>query len=397
MDVVVIGGGIVGVTAALSLAETGATVTVVERSTVAGEASGLNAGMITGGGWGNSDDVESALCMGSRMLFLELADDRGHDIGLRRSGALTLVRTEDEWAWAQAHVEAKQATYHSLELLDSDALTRVFARADPSLLGAVFDPDACTAEPVAATQAFCAEAVAAGATVLTGTSVTGLTPTNNGWRIDLHGNESGATELGADAVVIAAGPWCDDLAAMVGLLVPVVAVRGQMWATEPQPPLFGCGISAAESPLAWRDESVPGDEPAHLTHRRGNRITRHVYGRQRPNGEIVFGGDRVLTTDRSLDDDGIAVNHAHVGELIPTLADLEIARTWTGLMPFSLDGQPLIGPIPDHPGLFLAGGLASSGFGRGPMTGHFIATLVLGDTIPCDMAPVLPAGRVRER
>jgi sarcosine oxidase subunit beta len=53
-----------------------------------------------------------------------------------------------------------------------------------------------------------------------------------------------------------------------------------------------------------------------------------------------------------------------------------IARTWAGLMPFSLDGRPVIGSIPQLDGLFIVSGLASSGFGRGPMAGKLIADYV---------------------
>ena len=105
MDVVVVGAGIVGVSAALALAEGGASVVVVERGSEAGEASGLNAGVIGGGGWGDRPDVDVALKMGSRERFVELAD-RGHDIGLDLRGTLTLLRTEAEWAWAAALVDA---------------------------------------------------------------------------------------------------------------------------------------------------------------------------------------------------------------------------------------------------------------------------------------------------
>lgn len=64
-------------------------------------------------------------------------------------------------------------------------------------------------------------------------------------------------------------------------------------------------------------------------------------------------------------------------------------------MPFSLDGHPLIGPVPGHDGLFLAGGLASSGFGRGPMAGQLIADLVTGCDPGVDLADVAPGDRVR--
>jgi len=407
MEVTVVGGGIVGVSAALTLAESGVDVVVVERGSVAGEASGLNAGVIGGGGWGHRPDVDVALKMGSRERFVDLAEGRGHDIGLDLTGTLTLIRTEEEWAWASVTVEADRRAGRALELLGPQDLLGLEPAVDPELLGAILDPLAARAEPVAATHAFAAEAVAAGAVVETGTAVVGLRPLRGGgWEVDLGpGPGAPARVLGADAVVLAAGPWCGELGAMVGVEIPITAVRGQMWASRTRPPLIRHAIAAAESALAWSREPSGGladrgdgdgpDGPPSLTHRNGRRTTRHLYGRQRPGGELVFGGDRVLTADRAVDQDGIATNHAHVAELLPVVGTLPPVRTWAGLMPFSLDGRALIGPVPGHDGLFLAGGLASSGFGRGPMAGRLIADLVLDRRPDVDLGPVAPGDRVR--
>jgi sarcosine oxidase subunit beta len=114
-----------------------------------------------------------------------------------------------------------------------------------------------------------------------------------------------------------------------------------------------------------------------LTHRGETRRTRHLYGRQTRGGEVQFGGDRQLAGfDKSPDPTGIAVNHAHAAEVLPFLAELPVQRTWAGLMPFTLDGRPLIGRIPETESLYIVGGLASSGFGRGPMAGRLLAEFI---------------------
>jgi sarcosine oxidase, subunit beta len=255
MRVVVIGAGIVGITAALTLAEGGVEVVVLERGPVAREASGLNAGIIGGGGWGDTPNSEVKLKMGSRDRFIDLSQRRGYDIGLDLTGTLSLIRTEAEWDWAVATVEADRRAGRELELLSSSELIGLEPTVDPRLLGAILDPLGARAEPVAATQAFAAEALAAGAIIETGCTVTGLRPlTGGGWvvqvatRAPLLQTRAMLTEdavLGADAVIIAAGPWCAELGAMVGVEVPIVAVRGQMWASDPQPLLLRHAIRAA--------------------------------------------------------------------------------------------------------------------------------------------------------
>ena len=395
MKVVVIGAGIVGVSAAGTLARHGADVTVLERGAVAGEASGLNAGVIGGGGWGRRPDLDQTLRMGSRDRYVELAEG-GHRFDLDTTGTLTLVRTDEEWSLARTLVQRSDADGRRLELLDIGQLVEAEPSVDRSLLGAVLDPLGARAEPVAATRAMAADARSAGATIETDAAVTGLTSTTGGgWEVTVEGQPE---PVGTDAIILAAGPWNRSLGALAGLDVPIVAVRGQMWASAPQAPKLRHAIAAAESTLAWSDDGPAVGHPPELTHHGAVRRTRHLYGRQRPNGEIVFGGDRVLTDDlvtgKAVDPDGIAVNHAHVAELLPLVADLPPARSWAGLMPFSLDGRPLLGPVPERPGLFLAGGLASSGFGRGPLAGQLVAEAVLGRELTVDLAPALPAGRV---
>jgi glycine/D-amino acid oxidase-like deaminating enzyme len=394
MRVIVIGAGIVGASAALTLAGQGVDVVLLDRGLVGGEASGLNAGLIGGGGWGEQPDVDVALSMGSRDRFIHLVDDLGYDISLDQTGTLVLIRTEEEWEWAKTTVDADKSKGRCFELVDSQALRTLEPAADPSLFGAVFDPLAAHAEPDRATQAFAAAAATQGVDVRPGCGVTGLGQLRGGgWQVDVVADGQ-TIQVNADAVVIAAGPWCNEIGRMVGVDIPVVAVRGQMWASAPQPRVLRHGIAGAEAMCKWATEVLVDGVPPSLTHDSGRRTTRHLYGRQRLNGEIVFGGDRLLTSDRTVDPAGIAVNHQHTGEMFPGFAGWAPARTWSGLMPFSLDGRPLIGPVSGCDGLFIAGGLASSGFGRGPMTGQLVAELVVGIQPEFDLTSVLVGDRV---
>jgi glycine/D-amino acid oxidase-like deaminating enzyme len=183
---------------------------------------------------------------------------------------------------------------------------------------------------------------------------------------------------------------------MLDLDIPIVAVRGQMWATASAPTAIFQTITAAESAMAWGRD--PGGTPPNLTHRQGLRVTRHLYGRQRRNGDIVFGGDReAIGWEAETDPAGIAVNRGHAVEVLPFLTGLPIARTWAGLMPFTLDGKPLIGRVPGRDDVWIVGGLASSGFGRGPMAGKLLAESIhAGAPLPI-LGEADPARCIRER
>jgi glycine/D-amino acid oxidase-like deaminating enzyme len=175
-------------------------------------------------------------------------------------------------------------------------------------------------------------------------------------------------------------------------------IRGQMWATEKLPPRLFHVLSSAESSYNWsRDNGGDDSTPPYLTHKGGRRLTRHLYGRQRKNGEIIFGGDREdVGYEFTPDPAGIEVNRGHAAEVVPLVADLPIARTWAGMMPFSLDGSPIIGRIPLRENLYIVSGLASSGFGRGPMAGKLAADYIHTGHMPRVLAESDPARCVTE-
>jgi sarcosine oxidase, subunit beta len=367
-DVLVVGGGIAGASTAYHLARLGRRVTLLERGDIASGASGVNAGQIDSIGWGDKPDLQAHLTTGSLEIFKTVQIDLGEDIEFRESGALQAIHTEEQGEFERERVRALRARGHDVELLDNRQACSLEPQWSPRLLGAMYSPQRSQADPGRATRAFAALAERSGACVLTQREVTALTaPTGGGWLASTSGGDEAAGSL-----VLAAGAWCGPLGVLLGLDIPILPVRGQMWATAPTAPSIFQTMSAAESALAWHRD--PGEAPPFLTSRKGARLTRHLYGRQRRNGEIIVGGDRDLAGWSTTPDlAGIDVNRGHAIEVLPFLAGLPIARTWAGLMPFPLDGKPLIGRIPQRPDLWIVGGLASSGFGRGPMAGKLLA------------------------
>lgn len=384
VEVAIVGGGIAGVTTALFLAEAGVSVCVLERGEIASEASGVNAGMIDAPGDPGGADLNATLKNGSIELFRQLQVERGFDLGFRRSGQLVVMRADAELRWA-----ASLDLADGVELLERGELLALEPQLGPSVRGALRSPGAGQAEPALATRAFARAAVEAGAVMATGNEVLGLAKSGDGWRV-----AASEGSVDADVVVLAAGAWSSEVAAMVGLRLPMAPVRGQMWATGPQPPSVHHTIAGLESGHHWAHHEPT--TPPEVTHVEGVRVARHLYGRQRANGEVVFGGDRLPGGAAPPDPEGIAANRAHATEVLPFLADLPVVRTWSGVMPFTTDGRPLIGAVSERPGLFVVGGLASSGFGRGPMAGRLVADLIVTGEAPPELAEADPSGRVTE-
>jgi glycine/D-amino acid oxidase-like deaminating enzyme len=117
--------------------------------------------------------------------------------------------------------------------------------------------------------------------------------------------------------------------------------------------------------------------PSDVTHDHlGVRQVRHCYGRQRVDGCVIFGGDRVTTSGDDYEVDAAALTHnaEHVYEFAPKLRALGVEGAWAGLMPFSKDGRPMVGELTPLglDGLWVAVGFGSNGVMSGPHAGRVV-------------------------
>lgn len=393
-DILIIGGGIAGSSTAFHLAEQGRDVILLERGEIASEASGQNMGGLGGSGWGNNPDLVSYLTAGSVEIFKRLQIDMGYDMEFRLSGTLTAIHTEEQYDYYQDDVATQRNHGYEIELLSAREARAIEPEANGKLPGYMYRPQRGQADPIKSTRAFAHAAEAEGAIINTGHNVVSIVPlSDEGYTIQTE-----LSEFQCQTLVLATGAWCGPVGEMLGIKIPVVPIRGQMWATKSLPTRVLHTIGSTISSYDWsKDNGSNNVTPPNLTHINGTRRTRHLYGRQRMNGEIIFGGDREsLGYNTTTDSVGVEVNRGHAAEVIPLLKNLPVARKWAGLMPFSLDGFPIIGKIPIRENLFIVSGLASSGFGRGPMAGKLAADYIHSDNMTHVLAEANPARCVTE-
>ena len=373
-DVIVVGGGIVGCSAAMFLADAGMDVNLLDRGEISGEASGLNAGSIGGYGWGRSPSLQEHLTMGSLDIFKSLQIEKGYDIEFRQSGSLVAIQSLNQYEYAQERVSYLKSEGMQVEILSPSEAKSYEPNLNGDLNGYMYSSYRGQADPIKSTRAFSEVAKNNGAIITASAPVTSLEQAGQGWIVRSHNRV-----FNCQALLIATGAWTSDIGNMIGLNIPIQPVRGQMWATDSIPPRIFHTISSMESSEYWhKNPIVNEDSPPELTHNGDSRVTRHLYGRQRANGEVIFGGDRELLGFRDdVSFTGIEVNKTHAGEILTFLDQLSVKRTWSGIMPFSPDGLPLIGRIEQYENLFLATGLGSSGFGRGPGSGMLVADLIV--------------------
>lgn len=395
-DVVVIGGGIAGVTTALYLAREGLSVVLCEKGLVAAEQSSRNWGWVRAQG---RDEAEIPVMLTARRLWQGLAQDLGDVLGLTTCGVSYLAR--DEATLARYGEWLTVAQRHGL---DSRILDRAdLARALPhkaGWAGALQTPSDMRAEPATAVPAMARLAASEGVAIREHCAVRAV-ETQAG-RICGVVTEDGPVR--AERVLLAGGAWSGLFAANAGLHLPQLSVRATVAATEPLPEIWQG--AAADPDFAFRRRAdggytlAPGTGhdfwigPSAFRHMRaylpmirrelsqtrlqGAAPTGYPDGwrtprRWKPGQPTPFEAMRVL--DPPPNPRRLKKLQRDFAAAFPQIGAPALRAAWAGMIDTMPDQVPVLDESP-IPGLFIATGLSGHGFGIGPGVGHVMSRLI---------------------
>jgi len=359
-DAIVVGAGSVGTPAAMTLAEAGLKVLVVDQFPSVGQ--GSNKRAIGGLRATHSDPAKIRLCLRSLEVFAAWKELHGDDIEWLKGGySYVAYRPEEERTLKE--LLAVQKRYGlNIDWHDAAALLEIIPDLSPDgLVGGTFSPDDGNASPLLAVHAFYRRAKSLGAVFLFDERVTGLA--SSGGRVTGVRTDKG--EYGAAIVVNAAGPSGAEVAAMAGIDVPVRPDSHEAAVTE--------AVARFLGPMVVDIRPVAGSA--------------NYYFYQHATGQVIFcitpspsiWGQDVRETSSFLP----MVADRMVG-LIPRLRNLRVRRTWRGLYPMTPDGSPIVGWIRELEGYMLAVGMCGQGFMLGPGVGELIGRMVRGATTADD-------------
>ena len=353
-DVLVIGAGITGLSAALALAEAGALVEIVDRYGPAAMASGWTLAGVRQSG---RDPAELPLARAAVAAWPDLAERLGGETGYRQRGNLRLARTEAEVATIRRLVDEQQAAGLILDFLSgADAVRGVAPALSDTVLAASFCPTDGHADPDRTARAYLNAAERAGAAFRV-TRVTGLAV--EGGRVVAAETDTGLLPTGA--VLLAGGVLVNDLLGPLGLALPLRRPLVTVLRSAPCSPLIEQVLGVANADLALRQE-VGG-------------ALRMTSGAEPWSGEIVEAEGRPAvrpTLGR------IAETVERIAQVLPAVRGLDLAGIWGGVLDLTPDALPVIDRAPGIDNLVVAAGFSGHGFGIGPVTGPLAAALVLG-------------------
>lgn len=350
-DVVIIGAGITGCSAALWLARAGARVVVLEGREVAAAASGRNGGFLLGGTaetyatsivhYGRERARRSwVFSLENHNLAAQLAEEmtfRGWEVGYHRSGSMRIASTDVELENVWESVRLLLEDGWEATQLDVNELPE---RIRGSYLGGSFHPMDGEVQPVAFVRGLARLAAAAGAEFYTHSPVIALAEHDNHVRA---ATAEGAVE--AEMALLATNAHLPGLLSQIGaewLGAAIQPIRGQVLATTP----------LDEELFVWPCYADEG----------------YQYWRQLADGRLVIGGWRNRSFETEYTDDetpGEPVQR-HLDaflreQLRVSEREAAVEHRWAGIMAFSRDGQPLVGKVPASSRCYVAGAYTGHG------------------------------------
>jgi sarcosine oxidase, subunit beta len=357
VEIVVIGGGVMGSSIAYHLARQGRRVLVVEQeaeSAVEPTASWASAGGVRRQG---RHAAEAKLASEAIARWHTLEQELDADLRYRHDGQLLLAESDEEAEYLTRFVEQQhELGFTDVRLVDRQEAHEIAPGLNDRVVAGSYSPADGQADPMLTTRAFASAARHLGAEYWY-ESVAFTIDVNNG-RCEV---ETAQGEVQAEHVVLAAGAWSDEIAASLDLLLPIRTRALQMVRTTPAP------LDTLRPVLSA--------------------VGRKLSLKQLVDGAFLIGGGwlgELMPNRRSykLDKEQVQGNMQDARELFPAVAEQRVARGWCGLEAFSIDGIPFIGAVPNLDRLILACGFSGHGFALAPAVGRAVADLLAGQPVP---------------
>jgi sarcosine oxidase, subunit beta len=348
-EIVIVGGGVIGLAIAYYLAKRGLTdVVVVERGYLAEGASGRNGGGVRQQ-W--STEINIRLMQESVELCRRFAVDLGVNVWFRQGGYLFLARTPQEVARLEKNIAVQNRCGVATRMLEPRQALDIVPELDlTGVVGASYNPTDGILFPWPFLWGYARQAAAHGARIFTQTEVGGLEPMRGGG-YTVH-TPRGAVR--ARRVINATGAWSPKLAALIGVEVPTRPIRHEICSSEPLKPFLRPMVSELSSGL-YCSQSMRGEI---------------VGGVTIPGHASTYGKGSTLE---------FLATYAHrLVRLMPILGDIKILRQWAGPYDMSPDGNPILGAAPGHPDFFLACGFVGHGFMMAPIVGKLYGEWLTG-------------------
>ncbi|MTD28207.1 NAD(P)/FAD-dependent oxidoreductase [Erwinia sorbitola] len=405
--VVVIGGGIVGLTAALTLAERNIPVVLLEKGRLAGEQSSRNLGWVRKTSR-MADDIPLALA--SDRLWAAMAERTGQDVGYRQAGIMFVGRTQAQMAMYENWLKSVEHLGLDSQLLSAQQIAARVPGGRETWAGGIYTASDGRAEPTLASSAIATAAIARGVTIVENCAVRSLSLA--GGKVSGVVTEKG--EIRCEQVLLAGGLWSRRFLGNHGISLPTLPLICSVLRTTPMEGPTEIAVGAPDFSfrkhhdggfiitqrgaldasltldhllIGWRYLQQLRSQRSFLRISSGKYFFKDLALARRWKAHSRSPFERVRTLDPEVNP---ALNQEAMTNLIaawPAFKNAVIADAWAGAIDVTPDSNPVIGPVAKIPGLTLATGFSGHGFGTSPAAGQLAADLVSGSQPIIDPQP----------
>ncbi|MGO3699747.1 MULTISPECIES: NAD(P)/FAD-dependent oxidoreductase [Halomonas] len=397
--VVIIGGGIIGLTAALTLAERGVPVVVLEKGCLAGEQSSRNLGWIRKTSR-HGEDVPLALA--ADRLWANMAERTGSEVGYRPSGIMFLSRTPEQLAVHEGWLTSVSDLSLDSKLMSTRDIDNHAPGGRGQWAGGILTSSDGYAEPTLASSAIARAAIARGAVIVEHCAVRNIVRT--GGRVSGVVTERG--EISCDQVLLAGGLWSRRFLGNIGISLPTLPLVLSVLRTGPMEGPTDSAVGgpdfsfrkhrdggfivtqrgALDAPLTFDHLLVGSKYLSSLRSQWGllkMSLGKHFWrdlalSRRWAQGCSPF--ERVRTMDPPVNEQFNSDALRNLAAAWPAFENATVEQSWAGMFDVTPDSNPVIDAVPGVPGLTLATGFSGHGFGTSPAAGQLAADLVMNET-----------------
>ncbi len=378
-DIIVIGGGIIGCSAAYYLSKLGKKVLVLEREDITKGSAGATDGVV--GYHTKKPGHQMDLAVQSIAMFDHLSEELGMDIeyGLR-CGGMQPAEDKMQWDILSEIVEEQKKSGVDIHMISIEEARQIEPQLAPDLYGALYSPTGGKVNPIRMTMAYFRAAKRLGAVFQTETEVTGMLMEGN----RVLGVRTDKGTYRADAVVNACGSWASFTAKMAGIDMPIKPRKGQLIVTEPIGPFMDCTLQCARyNVIKFRPEVIR--DPNVL------KMGASLSIEQTESGGLIIGSTRELVGyDRENTLEAIETILKRAVRFFPALKDVCFIRAFAGLRPYTPDGLPIIGRVDALDGFYMAAGHEGDGIALAPITGKLLAEQIVYGKESYSLEPFSP-------
>lgn len=360
-EVIVIGGGINGVSTAFHLAIHGTSVTLLEKRFIAGGPTGLSSAIVR---QHYSNPVTIRMALNSLRVWQSFSDVVGGEAEFTQTGVIFGV-TPGDIEGLKANIDLQQAEGIDTRFVAIENIPEIEPHGDPTGLGgAAYEPEGGYCDPSTAANAFAKAAQRLGAKIHTGVTATGFKIESG----KIVGVETNQGFFPAEAVVVACGPWTPILLKKIGIDLPIIAARIKIG-------------------LYRRPEDLD-------RHRIWCDFANQVYLRPETGNLMLVGSISPDEAEDQIDDpdnfnehvefDILAEFAERAAKRFPAMTRSHLANNYAALYDITPDWHPILDGVPDIDGLYICAGSSGHGFKLAPAVGEMMARLVLRGKEPED-------------